>query len=1147
MDPMKPPMMNSGPYQHHQQMDPMKPPMMNSGQQMDPMKPPMMNSGPYQHQQQMDLMKPPMMNPPKMAVAEDPEMVRWSSCSSIHLLGSMDVLDPESEARAPMTPMDKTEEFQEPDLLELMQGYKHFGLHKYGESWKFCEWLPKAKSAFLIGEFNAWDKTATPLKLDPDLEDVWTCKITGEQAKAMKKGTKYKLYTISQEGQESYPTPAWATRMVFTKDLNIFDAVVWPVEPLVEEQKVLAPKAEERIYECHLGLAFRQKSTKSFDEARQVLIDRCVRNGYTALLVHGIQESKEYSNYGAKPVAYFAPTSCLGPPEALQAFIKKAHEAGLRVYMSIAHDGAAGCVDGLAEQFFRSEHSEDPVTGARIFNYDHPEVARFLLCNLCFWMSEYGFDGFQFPRVDSMIYTSRGRWLPEDPFDLDEYVQKPGMVDESALHYLRLVNAAVDQQGKTLGKIVSKIACDSSLYPGLCKPLPQGIGFDFRKSSKVAMFFRQLLKNFRDEEWSVGDLLEVVSMPRAARLQERVLACTEAPEQCVVSRKPLKIAMLAWETLHTIAVGGVAPHVTELSAALHGAGHEVHIFTRAQGHAIDHEIMGVHYHEVHYDTSDCMVTDIRNMCGAFVWALKGHENTWGCFDVIHGHDWLAGPAVCELKTDGKRVVFTMHSTEGGRNGDMNKGHPGIKEIEKHGCAAAERLICVSGVLKDEVCGCCHADGGKIHTIYNGIHAGPIVNMEWREDWTGNTKADKGWSPMDPMFLFVGRHTAQKGCDILIEAIPQVLAARGDAKFVIVGDGHLLAANQGRARALGLDHAVSFTGSLKSGSTHLKSLFKACDAVVVPSRNEPFGIVVLEAWAAGKPVVATTSGGPRDFVKPGEDGYLVDPMPESVAWGCKKILENFEHARWMGKNAQAKALREFSWEHIAHETEQVYYTMLGLQGAPRSSEQEVGYSLACKMLSEHGNHMSATDSDPHVARGIALLKMLKMLIATAGGDGIVTWMGTEFGQLEACDMPRPGNGFNEELSRVKYELADSKGMKYSDMQAFEADLNSASQKYGWLSDPSTDVIEQCENLKVIAYVRRHCVFVFNFHASKEHRDYVFTLPRQHVLARSLSCILHTSGQRNISCPVVNGCFSLSIPPRTALILTRDGTTTPVMGA
>jgi len=374
------------------------------------------------------------------------------------------------------------------------------------------------------------------------------------------------------------------------------------------------------------------------------------------------------------------------------------------------------------------------------------------------------------------------------------------------------------------------------------------------------------------------------------------------------------------------------------------------------------------------------------------------------------------------------------------------------------------LICVSGVLKDEVCSACSADGNNIAVIYNGIHSAPIANMEWCDEWTGNAKADKGFGRMDPMFLFVGRHTAQKGCDLLIEAIPMILAARGDAKFVIVGDGHLKAQNEGKVFQMGVGHAVCFTGSLKSGSAHLKALFRSCDAVVVPSRNEPFGIVVLEAWASGKPVVATTSGGPRDFVKPGEDGYLVDPNPGSIAWGCCKIMENFEHSKWMGKNAQAKAAREFSWEQIGRQTQQIYYEQLNLDGAPRSTDSNAGYPLACPLLQEKCFNMGVLDPEPVVARGLSILKLCKLLVAALGGDAVMTWMGTEFAQIDPLDLPRLSNGFNDELSRVRYELADDTGLKFNRMLMFERCLNRVARACKWLTHSEHTVLVQNEGDK-----------------------------------------------------------------------------------
>jgi glycosyltransferase involved in cell wall biosynthesis len=104
---------------------------------------------------------------------------------------------------------------------------------------------------------------------------------------------------------------------------------------------------------------------------------------------------------------------------------------------------------------------------------------------------------------------------------------------------------------------------------------------------------------------------------------------------------------------------------------------------------------------------------------------------------------------------------------------------------------------------------------------------------------------------------------------------------------------------------------------------LVNLFKSADVVCVPSRNEPFGMVVLEAWAAGKPVVVTRNGGPVDFVNHGVDGYVVYAYPDSVCWGIRETFSNFEHARWMGSRGRVKAAYGFGWDVVAAQTESVY--------------------------------------------------------------------------------------------------------------------------------------------------------------------------------------------------------------------------------
>ena len=104
---------------------------------------------------------------------------------------------------------------------------------------------------------------------------------------------------------------------------------------------------------------------------------------------------------------------------------------------------------------------------------------------------------------------------------------------------------------------------------------------------------------------------------------------------------------------------------------------------------------------------------------------------------------------------------------------------------------------------------------------------------------------------------------------------------------------------------------------------LADLFEACDIVAVPSRNEPFGIVILEGWSANKPVVSTKRGGPAEFVWHEVNGLQVDDTPDSVAWGLGTLLADHDRCRWMGRNGRAAVDAAFSWDNIAGQTEEVY--------------------------------------------------------------------------------------------------------------------------------------------------------------------------------------------------------------------------------
>jgi glycosyltransferase involved in cell wall biosynthesis len=281
---------------------------------------------------------------------------------------------------------------------------------------------------------------------------------------------------------------------------------------------------------------------------------------------------------------------------------------------------------------------------------------------------------------------------------------------------------------------------------------------------------------------------------------------------------------------------------------------------------------------------------------------------------------LASNAVVWIKEGrGHKAVLTIHSTEYGRCGNNFFGGNSarIRDHERHGTYCADKVITVSKALKNEIMWMYNVPDWKASVVYNG------VNYRNYDGWIDPAGVRRlyGIGPIDPIVLFVGRIVYQKGPDLLLEAIPHVLKYYGNAKFVFAGDGEMRWGIEDRAQRMGLGHAVRFLGYMNGWK--LIDLFKASDAVCVPSRNEPFGIVILEAWSAGKPVIATSSGGPAEIVWHDVTGYKIYPHPDSVAWGIGTTFQDFEHARWMGRNGRVAVETSFSWDIVADEVLTVY--------------------------------------------------------------------------------------------------------------------------------------------------------------------------------------------------------------------------------
>ncbi len=380
----------------------------------------------------------------------------------------------------------------------------------------------------------------------------------------------------------------------------------------------------------------------------------------------------------------------------------------------------------------------------------------------------------------------------------------------------------------------------------------------------------------------------------------------------------MRIGMFTWESLYSLKVGGIAPHVSELSEALAKRGHEIHVFTRRGDFDAYDRINGVYYQRVDFNESESIIEMMDRMSVAMYERFLKTQNVFGKFDIVHGHDWHPILALNLIKKNQEiPYILTIHSTEWGRNGN-NPGNSEISHREWLGGYESSKLIVTTRCMLDELRSVYSIPERKISIIPNGIVSGKVRKALD----PARVKVRYGIHPLAPVVLFCGRMSYQKGPDLLVEAVPQVLREHRDVQFVFMGDGDMKSYCESRAGELGVADACTFLGYVTSADK--QELMNACDLVCVPSRNEPFGVVVLEAWDAGKPVVATEV---VSIVRNFQDGLLAYIQPESIAWCINRLLKSPEEMKKLAKTGQSRIEKEFSWKRIAEQTEYVYADVL----------------------------------------------------------------------------------------------------------------------------------------------------------------------------------------------------------------------------
>ncbi|MGR9044846.1 MAG: 1,4-alpha-glucan branching protein GlgB [Gammaproteobacteria bacterium] len=363
--------------------------------------------------------------------------------------------------------------------------YEILGAHKQTcrgiEGVNFAVWAPNALAVNLVADFNRWEGAGHPLRFDAD-SGIWELFVP-----AIGCGERYKFEITPPNGPRFLKSDPYAFYMETAPATEsvvyqIDDSYQWHDDEWMQQRRRTDVwRTPISIYEVHLGSWMRGEGKRllNYIEIAARLIPYVKDMGFTHIEILPIAEYPYEPSWGYQVSNFYAPTSRLGKPEELMAFIDQCHQNGIGVLL----DWVAGHFpkDAHALARFDGTHlyeHEDPRKGEHkdwgtlIFNYGRHEAENFLVANALFWLDHYHFDGLRVDAVASMLYLdySRkdGEWIPNI---------YGGNENLEAIEFLKHTNYVV--HGRFPG--VMMIAEESTNWAGVSWPTDAGgLGFGFK-------------------------------------------------------------------------------------------------------------------------------------------------------------------------------------------------------------------------------------------------------------------------------------------------------------------------------------------------------------------------------------------------------------------------------------------------------------------------------------------------------------------------------------------------------------------------------------------------------------------------------------------------------------------------------------------
>lgn len=394
----------------------------------------------------------------------------------------------------------------------------------------------------------------------------------------------------------------------------------------------------------------------------------------------------------------------------------------------------------------------------------------------------------------------------------------------------------------------------------------------------------------------------------------------------------MRVLALSWEYPPHM-VGGIGKHVADLLPLLAGfpladGPLTIDLVTPhyAGGEAVEkvNEYLTIHRIEMPaVDVLDHYNSVIAN--NAYFVTYADQLALQHTYDLIHMHEWLTGAAGIALKHRWRvPLLVTIHGTERGRHQGYlpSSTSQQINQVEWQICFEAWRVIVCSQFMAEELQNYFALPTDKINVIFNGVNV--TASGACSEEALQTLRQRYAPQGRERLIFFVGRIVHEKGLQILIRAMPRILAAYPGTRLLVAGK------NGQRywplAYELGVENAVEFLGFISDYERDC--IYRVADVAIFPSLYEPFGIVALEAMACGCNVIASHVGGLCEVVEHMRNGLTVYPDdPLSIVWAVDQLFQHPELANQWQHYADTVTLPQFRWTLIAEQTAFLYQVIL----------------------------------------------------------------------------------------------------------------------------------------------------------------------------------------------------------------------------